>query len=296
MPTYYKYRIYCETEQKYVFVILDQNDPVPTKCPNNTTDIVNNNSIAIVDTIQEQEVIIKEENGKTGGTFGTIACNIDATASTTSTITLSWPYPISALCTYYVSTEENKKDLLTLSVGENTQIGSIIESILPATSWSSRNYTIGQKVMYTHPVFGLRVYTCISNTSNNEIPTNINFWKHGFALNVSSTVLANTSTGYYIKISGGGNTDDVGRVISIDKENQKIYVETNITHSFSPMAYILQSIYLLKDYTIGNPSDYAIGLSKIGGAYIPADTIVKISYQNLTGTDKFFNGRLEYLY
>ncbi len=116
------------------------------------------------------------------------------------------------------------------------------------------------------------------------------------ALSVSPTVLTNTSTGYSIKISGGGNTDDVGRVISIDKNNQKIYVETNITHSFSPMACVLQSIYLLKDFTIGNPSDYAIGLSKIGGAYIPADTLVKISYQNLTGNNKYFNGRLEYLY
>lgn len=296
MSTFYKYRIFCETENKYVFVILDKDDPPPTKCPNNTSDKININTVAIVDTIEEREVIIKEENGKTGGSFGTVSCTINATANTTTSITMTWPYPISALCQYFVSTEENKKDLLTLSINENRKIGVITDNISPATAWTTQNYNAGQIVTYTHPIFGSRVYTCIANTNNNQEPTNNNYWKHGFELKVSSTVLLYTSTGYSISISGNGNTNDVGRVISVDKDNQKIYVEKNISNSFVSTADILQTVYLLKDFEIGNPSDYSVGLSKIGGSYIIADSLVKISYKNLTNNDKYFNGRMEYLY
>jgi hypothetical protein len=182
-------------------------------------------------------------------------------------------------------------------VGENTPVGIITQSITPANLWTDTNYNIGDKVIYNHPVFGERIYTCIQNTINNEIPTNQNFWRHGFELSVSSTVTENTSTGYYIKITNGTNTDDLKRVISINILENKIYVEGNSTNNFSIGSFVLQSVYLLKDFPIGNIGEYSLGLSKIGGSHVPPDTIVRIYYTNLSDTeDKYFNGRLEYLY
>jgi hypothetical protein len=297
MSTYYKYRFFCETEQKFVFIILNKDDPLPTKCPNNTNDIVSNDSIVVVETISENTVVVKEGNGTTGGTFGVHVCSLNIEPNTTNTINISFPYPISALNTSYVTTTDNIKDILSVSIGENTPIGVLTFNLTPATSWTNKNYNSGQTVTYTHFIFGLRTYTCINNTINNEIPTNIQYWKHGLELYVSPTVIQYVSTGYYIKLFDGTNTNDVGRVISVDKVKNCIYVENNTTYNFNIGSVILQTIYLIKDAIIGNPNNYLIGGKKIGGTYIPEDTIIKIYYSNLSSTDpKFFNGTLEYVY
>jgi hypothetical protein len=298
MPSFYRYRIFCETEQQYVYVILDQNDPVPTKCPNNTSDTVNANTVTIVEILNENSVVVKEETGQTGGTFGVYATNLDISPNSTNTITVSFPYPISSLCTYYSTTSANTKDLLSVTIGENTPIGVITSSASPvSSSWTENNYTIGQMVLYNHPSFGSRIYTCIANTNNNENPTNSGYWKHGFELSVSSTVLKNTSTGYYINLTDNTNNNDLKRVISIDTINSKIYVEGNLSNNFNTGSVILQTVYLMKDYPLGNGGEHFVGSKKIGGTYIPADTFIKVYYTNLSSTEtKYFNGGMEYIY
>lgn len=52
----YKYRMYCETEETYVYVWLDSEDDPPSLCPNNTNHIIDSNSISIVEKNSEPAV------------------------------------------------------------------------------------------------------------------------------------------------------------------------------------------------------------------------------------------------
>lgn len=294
---YYKYQIFCVTDNIYEYVILDSTSAVPCKCPTNTSHTVNTESVAVIQTISEQSVKIIEENGITGGSFATSSNVLNIPKNTTNSFSVVFPYPISALNTSFTTIDTNRDDEVSLSIGDNTVIGYVTISLTQSTTWTSKNYVIGDKVLYTHPTFGNRQYTCILNTVNNEIPSTTAYWKHGIEINVSTTVVANTSTGYYIKLSQGANLNDMGRVISIDKNNKKIYVENDITTTFTMGTYILQTVYLTKSYTIGYADTYTFGLNKIGGAYIPANTTIKITYKNNSLiNDNMLYGRVEYLY
>jgi acyl-CoA synthetase (AMP-forming)/AMP-acid ligase II len=56
-------------------------------------------------------------------------------------------------------------------------------------------------------------------------------------------------------------------------------------------------VYTIYNYIIGEPWEHDIGNSKIGGAYIPADTLITLEYTNgSTGLDKELSGKIQYLY
>jgi hypothetical protein len=298
MTTYYKYRIYCSTDNKNEFWYLSENDSLPTTCPINTSHTIIPSSVVIVDKFEKNLVEISEEKGITGGSFGVYSKKIICEANTTEDTHQSWPYPISALCIDFITNNTHIYDEITLKVGEDTIIGKITSSVIPASSWTLRNYVAGEIVTYTHPRFNNRVYTCIKNTSNTENPENTQYWRHGFELSVSSNLLQYTSTGYYINLYDGTNINNMERVISIDKINNKIYVEGNLINPFNYLTtYVRQTIYLLKNFVIGEPGTYTFGKSKIRGSYVPADTTVTISYINKSTSDpKTVVGRLEYLY
>jgi len=297
---YYKYRLRCVTEATDVYTILESTSNAPTNCPNNTAHTIDSSSVAIVDEISDSYVTIKEEVVKTGGSFGTKTITFNVPPNSSQSISNIWSYPITALLINYISEEIHKGDEFTISVGEGTTIGAILSSVSPASTWSSQNYTVGQKVTYTHPKFGDSVFTCILNTVSNENPSNTTYWKHGYELFVSSTVIIYTSTGYWISLYDGVNTNILGHVISVDKLNNKIYMSQNPSNSFSytTPTYVLQTVYLTKDFMIGSPGKYDIGSSKIGGMYLPAGVNIKITYKNnsVSGDNKIFTGRSEYLY
>lgn len=298
MGTLYKYRIHCVTDNKDEYWYLPENDAEPTTCPVNSSHTINISSVSVVEVIKQELLDINEEKGVTGGSFGIFSKKITCDPNIIKSINEWWPYPISTLNIVFITNNTHTNDEITLKIGENTIIGRLTANVSPASTWISQNYTTGEIVTYTHPTFGDRSYTCTQDTINSEMPTNNNYWKHGFELSVTSTVIENTSTGYYINLYDDTNTDDMQRVISIDKTNNKIYVEMNLTNSFNySTTYVRQTMYLMKNFIIGESGSYNFGSSKIKGSYVPANTIITISYENKSSTDiKNIVGRLEYLY
>ena len=75
-------------------------------------------------------------------------------------------------------------------------------------------------------------------------------------------------------------------------------METNPTNSFSATTPtgVLQTIYVVHDFVIGNAWNHEIGSNTLAGSYIPANTIINVLYTNSTSNDCHFNGRVEYLY
>lgn len=294
MTTVYKYKIYCATDNTEEFV-FGQSEP--TTCPTNTAHTIVSEKTVVVDTIDTQRIEVKEESTETGGNFSTTTLKVTANSNSTNSTSITWPFPISALCVQFVTDESHRGNFIDMSAGKNTIIGYITANISSASAWSAQNYTTGNKVTYTDSI-GTRIYTCIQNTVSNEIPTNKSYWILGYEIAVSSTVVNYTFIGYYIKLNDGTNIDDVGRVLSVNKNTNKIYVEFNPIHSFNAATptYVLQTIYILKNYEIQEPWEHNIGQSKIGGAYVPADIAITIDYTNNTNATSVILGRVEYLY
>lgn len=267
-------------------------------CPFNGAHTVDDTLSSIIDFHKDDEIKIKEESVKTGGNIQIASMEIIANPSTTTVSRKSFPIPITAMSVDFVAAAENKGDVLNVTVGEDTIIGAITANVTPATAWVSSNYTAGQTVTYTDPVFGARVYTCMVNTVSNEPPTNKNYWKHGFELTVSNDVMVITMIGYHIKLDDLTNSDNCARVLSKDTINNKIYVEINPTNSYSAASptFIRQTIFTIDNLVIGEPWNHDLGKSKIGGTYLPADTWVTVHYTNNTASAKYLYSWVELLY
>jgi hypothetical protein len=51
-----KYKIYCETDSRYEYEILDEADPAPTDCPVDVGHTITTASISIIETISNTSV------------------------------------------------------------------------------------------------------------------------------------------------------------------------------------------------------------------------------------------------
>ena len=115
---------------------------------------------------------------------------------------------------------------------------------------------------------------------------------------VTQTVIDNMMVGYHCHLFDGVNQDDCGRIVSIDKINNKITVETPTVNSFSPLSptYVQMTVHVINSYVFGPPQVYAVGDGKIGGSYVPANTTVRVTYRNKTAQPKTLSAQLDYLY
>lgn len=117
------------------------------------------------------------------------------------------------------------------------------------------------------------------------------------SVTVNSTVTTNIKTGFLCTITNGINTSELGEVISVNKNNNTLITSNSIGNSFSAGAYVMLSIHNIKNFEITDPNTYIIGSGKIGGSYVPANTIIRLKYNNKSLTDeKRFVWSFEYLY
>ena len=242
-------------------------------------------------------ISIREESIGTGGHFCTRSIDVEAAAGSTGTVNVHWPYPISALSLKLVTSDPGSTDKIDMTVGANTTIGLLTgDSGANPPTWSgAQNYTVGQKVLYTDVVFGTRPYTCIVNTTN-QTPLDKTYWRHGYEISVDSNVIMNSKLGYNISLDDGVNSGVVGEVIH--KTANTIFVSDYPTIDFistSP-TYVKVTVYVLKDHFIGQGQLFNIGESKIGGSYVPTDTLIGITYKNYGTVTRRLLGFVEYLY
>jgi hypothetical protein len=118
-------------------------------------------------------------------------------------------------------------------------------------------------------------------------------------LNVSDTVCENTRVGALIKLDDGVNPDACGRVLAIDQVTGQITVETPTDFAFSAATptYVKQTIEMLSCMELIAGARIELGSTKIGASHIPANTVLRMKYNNKTGNaGKRFSFILEYLY
>lgn len=283
----YKYRIWCNDESIYKYV-WDEEEPII--CPSNDTHTIDISSITIIDELTDTTVTIKEESVHTGGHFQASTIRVDALANQTTSKSISWEIPISALSVEFVTEENHRGDVFDMSVAKNTTVGIITSDIIARSSWQDQNYTLGNEVFFEQ-----KNYVCILDTVSNEDPTNAMHWsKIHNVINVSQSVIDNVSLGYYVTIG----SDSLGYITNIDSENSQIttqYASENPYLASSP-SYIQITIYIVHQNEIMTPWQHIIGESKIGGSHIPANTEITVDYHNKSNVDKILVGKVEYLY
>ena len=249
MTTLFKWRIRCNTDDKFEFIWSEE---MPTSCPINKNHNINNSLTCIIDKIEPNIVKIKEDSIVTGGNFRCETKIINSDINTTSITNFSYKYPISVYAVYFVSTIDHEGDIIETNIAPDIPVGLITKNV-------NTNDTI---------------------------------------LDVSQTVIDNIMIGYDVKITNQINTDDLGKVIAIDKIKKQITTENFTSHNFTVnSSVILLTVKIVENYEIGPPTQHVIGDSKIGGMYVPADTIIQVKYQNKS-LDKIKKlvFKIEYMY
>jgi hypothetical protein len=126
----YKWEIYCNDEAGFQYWWLDSDTVGPTTCPNDSGHSVNPNSVALVDSIENNDVRVLEEDGTipTSGSYQMNSfCYMCGPGITTHTE--SFPTPISGLAVEYVVNEDNVGDEFKILVAPNTTIGVITADV-----------------------------------------------------------------------------------------------------------------------------------------------------------------------
>ena len=118
-------------------------------------------------------------------------------------------------------------------------------------------------------------------------------------ISCSQTVIDNVQVGFFVDLFDGVNTDDLGEVLSKDTGANTLTISTAATQQFlaSSPTYVRMSIYFLKDSEFGHPWRLVYGEGKIKSSYVPANTVIKVSYNNIHPTlDKRVVCAIELMY
>lgn len=299
MTNLYKYRLWCTVHSAWEF-IWDESEPVSDA--NHTYAA---GSITIVETQESNSVRILEESTQTGGYYQSVSKHMDITGGVdvVTTAHIFYMLPVSILNIEYVTTVDNKGDVLNAYVGKDTElftsniIGALTASIPTPTTWAAGSYVVGDVVTFTHPngIFGTHEHTCILDTVSDEDPTNRTYWQEGCGISVSSTVLDYAVVGYEFVVTDGVTSDNVGEIMLIDSVNSKIYFDGSSANAYGPGAYIKMFRHIVKDVIIGNPSKVGLGRDTIGASYLPAYTIITVEYTNKSVDAKNLTMRISML-
>ena len=118
-------------------------------------------------------------------------------------------------------------------------------------------------------------------------------------IHVSPTVLQYINIGYLMSLFNGVQVSNLGYVLGKDEVNGTITTESPNTIQFAAASptYVTQVISNIHEFEIGDPNKYDIGQSLLEGGLIPANTTVRLSYNNKSLTDvKSFIFYFEYFY
>lgn len=121
-----QYRIFCNTEQVYVY---SWGTSAPIACPNNNTHSVDMNSISITDTIAQNNVTVVQISGDLNSYFRVESKIESIPANSIGTFEYTWPYNIGILTINWTCGEIHRGDTISAYVAPDTVVGVITQNI-----------------------------------------------------------------------------------------------------------------------------------------------------------------------
>lgn len=125
----YKQRIFCKVDNHWEYK-WTEDETLIDKCPMDTSHEINPNSISIIETKEENSVVIKQEEipsgqQKTNGHYKLETKAFDCSGNTTTEYKFSYPYPISMVDGYITSNSLMKGDIINIYLHMGKVIGVI---------------------------------------------------------------------------------------------------------------------------------------------------------------------------
>ena len=120
----------------------------------------------------------------------------------------------------------------------------------------------------------------------------------GTIIEVSDTVMYYAKVGFEITLADGINSNFMGRIISVDTVNNRLTMETATPDAFlaSTPTLVKLTVHMLRSYVFGTAGPVILGESKIGGSYVPANSVIQLRYENKTSESKTWLLTVEHLY
>ena len=142
------WRIFCTTEGIWTYGYLDESAGAPTTCFTDTGHAVNGASQQEITRVENSvsKVKIQEESVETGGHFRCEGKKITAIAGQTTCQIVSWPYPISVLQSFFITDGTHEGDVIDVTIGPNTTIGSITENVAVDDTVVNVSLTVVQNI------------------------------------------------------------------------------------------------------------------------------------------------------
>ncbi len=114
-------------------------------------------------------------------------------------------------------------------------------------------------------------------------------------LHVSPTVFKYLQVGYYINLTNGQQSINLGKCILLDNVTNTIKVSIPANNSIKPGSYLQMTIQNV-DWIFGPADQIRLANKHLQTSHLPAGTKVRIEYQNNSNVDKYFWNFIEFLY
>ncbi|ARR74928.1 hypothetical protein SAGO17_0008 [Mimivirus AB-566-O17] len=298
-----KWQIYCNTESQKIIGYKTKDGISPQTCFNNNTHSIDISKNNLIERIPDNTYDLYEWN---------VLCDTEKTHVIGFTNSSHYPEICFNNNTHIVSSIPE-----LVSKISNINVGIVEESTPTGGNYKSVSYKCdcvsGESIhdyTFDYPISALSIsFNSHSENQNDTLevivaPETIigsitsDITASDTIINASSTVIENAQLGYYIHVSDGINSDNLGTITNIDSVNSRITVKTPATNGFlaSSPSYIKMSVKVIDNFTFGYQGRYVLGDSKIGGSYIPTNTIIRVIYTNNGNTTKYFYPVIDYLY
>ena len=231
----FRYRFKCTTENAFKYVWRSEDEGLPTKCPDNSTDTIDTTSITAIEIRDSDLVTLKEEQVQTGGHFkvDNVVLNIESgSPESTEILDVSWPLNISVLNLHVSVKSENIGDYLTMITSPETLAGVVSGVIgsppnrVPASQTVIDNAVIGYNLILDNGVdkedLG-RILTI--DTENGEIYT-------------EHTPMNDFAPGTFIRMHRVGISE-----LFLDRVDTKILGQNKVGATYLPAGTVVRLIY-----------------------------------------------------
>lgn len=255
--TIYKYAIFCVTESLWKYVWAAEGDPVPDKCPTNTAHEIDSESIHVEDSVKQEQVEAEIIEQPPGVTQGHYQ---------SSFFQLSVP-ALSGLHTMDISFPFG----ISLLCGEYH---------MPAAGAGDQ---IWADIAPDTIIGGISQDVAIGATK----------------FRTSAESLAYLQIGFVVKLFDGVNQNNLGRVLALDAVNLEVTMEIATTHPFAAASptYIQITVQCVRTANISaSILSIEFGKRNIKSTFLPANTVLRCTYNNITSTAKIVDFRIEYFY
>jgi hypothetical protein len=298
------WKIYCNTDAKYVQGFLDNEQGEPTVCFQNNTHSINTTKTELLEIILSNHTPIVNKwkitcDTESTDVYGFLPGHITTPVCfNNSTHTISSPSIIQVIHNDQVKIKEASKPVngyiriesieIDIDPGETKIHDQTWDYPICPLSVTLLTRDINKGDIFTVNVSPDKVVGVI--TSNVSVSDTV--------LNVSPTVTKHMSIGFPCTITDGTNVEDLGFCVAVNVQDGTITVNTPSTRSFlaSTPTYVRLSVRFMGPHRIGQAGILELGTSKIGASYIKNGEIVRSIYINNDTVPKTLHILVEYMY